>query len=61
MSMRVLFLLLAFLVVVALIGVGGGLAYGQPLISLISVFAVILFMWLGFYIKSRQQKARDEG
>lgn len=58
--MRFLFLLLAFLVIVALIGVGGGIAYGSSLIALISVFAVIIFMWLGFFIKSKQQKTRDD-
>jgi hypothetical protein len=58
--MRFLFLLLAFLVIVALIGVGGGIAYGNSLIALICVFAVIIFMWLGFFIKSKQQQARDD-
>ncbi|TGB00175.1 hypothetical protein E4665_00410 [Sporolactobacillus shoreae] len=56
--MRLLLLFLALLVIASLIGIGGGIAYGNPVITLTSVFAVILFMWLGFFVKSRQQKAR---
>lgn len=57
--MRSLFFFLALLVVVSLIGVGGGIAYGNPLVTLSSVFAVILFMWLGFFVKSRLQKSQE--
>ncbi|RYL92843.1 DUF5325 family protein [Sporolactobacillus sp. Y61] len=55
--MQFLFILLACLVVASLIGIGGGLAYGNPVVTMLSVFAVILFMWLGFFVKSRQQHA----
>lgn len=58
--MRLLFLFLATLVVAALIGVGGGLAMGSPVLTLLCVFAVILFMWLGFFVKSLQQKAQHD-
>ncbi|RYL95443.1 hypothetical protein EWI07_02785 [Sporolactobacillus sp. THM7-4] len=59
--MKALYLLFAVLVIAGLVGVGGGIAYNNLAITLISVFAVILFMWLGFYVKSRQQAAsRDD-
>ncbi|RYM07293.1 hypothetical protein EWH99_01085 [Sporolactobacillus sp. THM7-7] len=57
---RALLLLLSVLVIAALIGIGGGIAYNNPFITLMSVFAVILFMWLGFFVKSRQQASRNE-
>ncbi|MCI1882542.1 MAG: DUF5325 family protein [Sporolactobacillus sp.] len=58
--MRLIFFLLALLVVASLVGIGGGLAYHNPVITLICVFAVILFMWLGFYVKSLQQRSNEK-
>lgn len=57
---KALLLLLAFLVIAALIGVAGGIAYGNPFVALLCAFAVIIFMWIGFFVKGRQQAAQTK-
>lgn len=55
--LKTLFWLLSVLVVASLVGVGFGIALHQQFLTLGCVFAVILFMWLGFFVKGRQQAA----
>lgn len=43
--------ILAVLAVASLIGIGGGIAYGSAVISILSIIGVFIFMGLGFYIK----------
>ncbi|MDD9147190.1 MULTISPECIES: hypothetical protein [unclassified Sporolactobacillus] len=56
--MNVFLAILAVLVVAALVGVAGAIAYGNGLLALLAAFAFILFMWLGFFIKAKQQASR---
>ncbi|GGL45020.1 hypothetical protein [Sporolactobacillus putidus] len=52
--------ILAVFVVAALIGIAGAIAYGNGLLALLSAFAVILFMWIGFFIKGKQQASQTK-
>ncbi|WP_037581173.1 hypothetical protein [Sporolactobacillus terrae] len=39
-------------------GIVAGMILGQPMLTLLSAFAVILFMWVGFMLKAIQQRSR---
>ncbi|WKB37334.1 DUF5325 family protein [Terrilactibacillus sp. S3-3] len=41
------------LAVISLVGIGGGIAYGNAIISILSIIGVFIFMGLGFYIKNK--------
>jgi hypothetical protein len=56
---RVFFYLLMFIVAVCLAGIATGMIFSRPLLTLLSAFAVILFMWLGFMIKAMEQKGES--
>ncbi|GAY76422.1 hypothetical protein [Sporolactobacillus inulinus] len=49
-----------FLVIIctaaSLAGIVAGMVLGQPILTLLSAFAVILFMWVGFMLKAIQQR-----
>jgi uncharacterized membrane protein YcaP (DUF421 family) len=53
---RVFLYLLMFIVAVCLSGIAAGMIFSRPLLTLLSAFAVILFMWLGFMLKAMEQK-----
>ncbi|MFX3618352.1 MAG: hypothetical protein ACE3JK_12605 [Sporolactobacillus sp.] len=57
--MRILYLILAVLVIACLVGVAGGIAYGNITITFLCMIGIILFMWLGFFTKAKQQRVRE--
>ncbi|MCL1630975.1 hypothetical protein M3N64_03320 [Sporolactobacillus sp. CPB3-1] len=56
--MRALYFFTIFLVAISLIVLCTGMVTGNPLMTLLSAFAVILFMWIGFMLKAAEQRNR---
>ncbi|SFG38574.1 hypothetical protein [Sporolactobacillus nakayamae] len=57
MFRRFLYLII-FIVAVCLAGIAAGMIFSRPLLTLLSAFAVIIFMWLGFMVKAMEQKRK---
>lgn len=59
-AMRILYWLLSVLVIAGLVGVAAGIAYGSIVITGSCIVGITIFMWLGFFIKARQQRMESK-